>query len=84
MDNRNGCVPTPAAPTWHLGGRDLTSRLIVGTGGAPSLDILRKALAASGTELTTVAMRRVSGASASASEPTNISSSPNPTASGAP
>ena len=61
MDNRNGCVPTPAAPTWHLGGRDLTSRLIVGTGGAPSLDILRKALAASGTELTTVAMRRVSG-----------------------
>ncbi len=29
-------------------------------------------------------MRSVSGASASASEPTNISSSPNPTASGGP
>jgi thiazole synthase len=40
----------------------MTSRLIVGTGGAPSLDVLRRVLAASRTELTTVAMRRVSGA----------------------
>ena len=31
----------------------------MGTGGAPSLDVLDRALAASGTELTTVAMRRV-------------------------
>src|SRR6266704_1273749 len=37
----------------------LGSRLIMGTGGAPSLDVLDRALAASGTELTTVAMRRV-------------------------
>jgi thiazole synthase len=36
-----------------------TSRLIMGTGGAPSLDVLDRALVASGTELTTVAMRRV-------------------------
>ena len=36
-----------------------SSRLIMGTGGAPSLDVLSRALAASGTELTTVAMRRV-------------------------
>ncbi|NGN66473.1 thiazole synthase [Streptomyces sp. A7024] len=36
-----------------------TSRLIMGTGGAPSLDILERALLASGTELTTVAMRRL-------------------------
>ena len=35
------------------------SRLIMGTGGAPSLEILGEALIASGTELTTVAMRRV-------------------------
>ncbi|MFD7666700.1 thiazole synthase [Streptomyces sp. NPDC059788] len=35
------------------------SRLIMGTGGAPSLDILERALLASGTELTTVAMRRL-------------------------
>ncbi|WP_049580595.1 thiazole synthase [Streptomyces sp. SBT349] len=31
----------------------------MGTGGAPSLEVLRDALAASGTELTTVAMRRI-------------------------
>ncbi|WP_228984408.1 Scr1 family TA system antitoxin-like transcriptional regulator, partial [Streptomyces sp. DH12] len=31
----------------------------MGTGGAPSLDVLERALVASGTELTTVAMRRV-------------------------
>jgi thiazole synthase len=36
----------------------LGSRLILGTGGAPSLDGLGESLAASGTELTTVAMRR--------------------------
>ncbi|WP_258534572.1 thiazole synthase [Streptomyces sp. PT12] len=37
----------------------LTSRLIMGTGGAPSLEVLRDALVASGTQLTTVAMRRL-------------------------
>src|SRR5260370_22469818 len=36
----------------------------MGTGGAPSLDVLDRALIASGTELTTVAMRRVDPASA--------------------
>ena len=38
---------------------ELSSRLLMGTGGATSLDTLEAALAASGTELTTVAMRRV-------------------------
>ena len=38
------------------------SRLIMGTGGAPSLDGLGAALIASGTELTTVAMRRYDAA----------------------
>ncbi len=38
---------------------ELMSRLIMGTGGATSLDALEAALVASGTELTTVAMRRV-------------------------
>lgn len=42
-----------------IAGERFTSRLITGTGGAPSLDILERALAASGTELTTVAMRRL-------------------------
>jgi thiazole synthase len=41
-----------------------SSRLIMGTGGAPSMDILDRALTASGTELTTVAMRRVDPAAA--------------------
>ncbi|MFM9377089.1 thiazole synthase [Gordonia sp. VNK21] len=46
-------------PPLVVAGRELTSRLIMGTGGASSLDVLERALVASGTELTTVAMRRV-------------------------
>ncbi|MFG7941920.1 thiazole synthase [Streptomyces cacaoi] len=42
-----------------IGDTAFTSRLIMGTGGAPSLDVLDRALRASGTELTTVAMRRL-------------------------
>lgn len=42
-----------------LGGTTFTSRLIMGTGGATGLEVLERALVASGTELTTVAMRRV-------------------------
>ncbi|MFC0314826.1 thiazole synthase [Gordonia phosphorivorans] len=43
-----------------IAGRTFASRLIMGTGGAPNLAVLEAALTASGTELTTVAMRRVS------------------------
>jgi thiazole synthase len=51
---------------FRLGDRTFSSRLIVGTGGAPSLDGLAEILTESGTELTTVAMRRVpAGASGS-------------------
>jgi thiazole synthase len=42
-----------------IAGRSFGSRLIMGTGGAPSLEVMEAALLASGTELTTVAMRRV-------------------------
>lgn len=42
-----------------IGGRELGSRLVMGTGGAGNLAVLERALVASGTELTTVAMRRV-------------------------
>jgi thiazole synthase len=42
-----------------IAGRTFGSRLIMGTGGAPSLDVLESALVASGTELTTVALRRI-------------------------
>jgi thiazole synthase len=46
-----------------IAGRRFSSRLIVGTGGAPSLDGLADILRESGTELTTVAMRRVDAGS---------------------
>lgn len=41
-----------------IGGREFSSRLIMGTGGAANHELLRRALVASGTQLTTVAMRR--------------------------
>jgi thiazole synthase len=41
-----------------IGEHKLRSRLIIGTGGAGNLAVLERALVASGTELTTVAMRR--------------------------
>ena len=48
-----------AAERLTIAGRTFGSRLILGTGGAPNLKVLEEALVASGTELTTVAMRRV-------------------------
>ena len=43
----------------NIAGKKFNSRLIMGTGGAPSLEVMEAALLASGTELTTVAMRRI-------------------------
>lgn len=48
-----------AAPGFELGGRAWRSRLIVGTGGFRSLETMERALEASGTEVVTVALRRV-------------------------
>lgn len=48
----------------RIADKQFTSRLIMGTGGADNLDVLSRALIASGTELTTVAIRRVSADSA--------------------
>src|ERR1700687_1002328 len=48
-----------------IAGERFRSRLIMGTGGAPSLDILERALEASGTEIVTVALRRLDPAGAS-------------------
>jgi thiazole synthase len=45
--------------SWTIAGRTLRSRLLLGTGGFSSLSLLAKAIAASGTELVTVALRRV-------------------------
>ncbi|HET7477062.1 MAG TPA: thiazole synthase [Dermatophilaceae bacterium] len=54
-------APTPAGADDALliAGQRLGSRLLLGTGGASSLAALDSAIAASGTELVTVAMRRV-------------------------
>ena len=49
----------PDRHTWELGGREWSSRLIVGTGGFRSLEQMELALEASGTEIVTVALRRV-------------------------
>jgi thiazole synthase len=48
-----------AGESFELGGRAWGSRLIVGTGGFRSLDQMEEALLASGTEIVTVALRRV-------------------------
>jgi thiazole synthase len=44
---------------FELGGRTWGSRLIVGTGGFRSLEVMERALVASGTQIVTVALRRV-------------------------
>jgi len=49
----------PSSDTWSLGDRVFHSRIIVGTGKYASLDETRAALAASGAEIVTVALRRV-------------------------
>jgi thiazole synthase len=55
-------IPDP----FVLGGETFTSRLLLGTGGAPSLEALERAVRTSGTELVTVALRRVEASSSSA------------------
>jgi thiazole synthase len=47
------------AESWKIGDREFQSRLLVGTGKFPSVSAMRSALEASGTEIVTVALRRV-------------------------
>lgn len=54
--------PATADDALVIAGQRLDSRLIMGTGGATDLAALERALIASGTALTTVAMRRFSAA----------------------
>jgi thiazole synthase len=51
--------PEPDDDPFAVAGVELGSRLILGTGGAPSLRVVDETLAASGTALCTVALRRV-------------------------
>ncbi|WGW10441.1 thiazole synthase [Saxibacter everestensis] len=60
----NSAVEGTAGQPLVIDGFELRSRLVMGTGGAPSFTSLADALTASGTELTTVAMRRYSPAAA--------------------
>jgi thiazole synthase len=52
-------MATTASDTFTLAGRTLTSRLILGTGGFTRLETLAEAIEASGTEMVTVALRRI-------------------------
>jgi thiazole synthase len=52
------------AESWELGGREWSSRLIAGTGGFRSLEQMEAALSAAGTEIVTVALRRIDPAAA--------------------
>jgi thiazole synthase len=54
-----GGAPELTDETWELGGRRWSSRLIAGTGGFRSLEQMETALAAAGTEIVTVALRRI-------------------------
>ncbi|MVQ42078.1 thiazole synthase [Microbacterium sp. MAH-37] len=53
-------IAQTVADPFLVAGESFSSRLIMGTGGATSLALLEDALVASGTELTTVAIRRFS------------------------
>jgi thiazole synthase len=44
---------------FEIGGETISSRLIMGTGGAPSLDVLERSIVASRADLVTVALRRI-------------------------
>ena len=54
-----GGAPDADLGTWELGGREWSSRLIAGTGGFRSLEQMEAALRAAGTEIVTVALRRI-------------------------
>ncbi len=50
------------ASRWHIADTELPSRLILGSGGFADLETFRSAMAASGTGMVTVAMRRIESA----------------------
>ena len=64
METQNITELDSQTDPFQIAGRTLSSRLILGTGGATSLATLETALQVSGTELTTVAIRHFSAAGA--------------------
>ncbi|WP_284619198.1 thiazole synthase [Aquabacterium humicola] len=59
--------PTP----WTVYGQPLTSRLLLGTAGYPSPQVLADAIAASGTQVVTVGLKRILGAGLSPKDSDN-------------
>jgi len=57
--NGKGAAGTPVEDALRIAGRTFSSRLLLGTGGFPSLELLAEAIARSGSELVTVALRRI-------------------------
>jgi thiazole synthase len=58
-DRQRTADSRPQEAAFELGGKTWRSRLIVGTGGFRSLEQMERAIVASGTEIVTVALRRV-------------------------
>jgi len=58
-DARGREAEQASGSSFELGGRTWGSRLIVGSGGFRSLEVFESALEASGTEIVTVALRRI-------------------------
>jgi thiazole synthase len=54
-----GAEHAPPEDVLRIGGRTLRSRLLLGTGGFPSLELMAEAITASRTEMVTIALRRV-------------------------
>ena len=53
---------------WHIGGRTVTSRFLLGTAGYPSPAVLQAAIGASGAQVVTVGLRRQLATGAPASD----------------
>jgi thiazole synthase len=58
-DAARAAAANEGADAFTIGGRELTSRLLLGTGGFRSLETLAAAIEASGSEVVTVALRRI-------------------------
>lgn len=56
---QDGLHDEEATDPFSIAGQPFTSRLVLGTGGLPSLEVLERVVRASGTQLVTVALRRV-------------------------
>ena len=52
-------MPSRAVDPFSIAGREFASRLVLGTGGFRSLEVMEEAIRESGTEMVTVALRRI-------------------------